>query len=108
MSVFGNRLRALRLRKGLLGKELAIHLNVESAAISNWEKGKRFPKEDKLIEIADYFDCSIDYLLGRTEKESELINKTYPYNLTPEELKNILNSLENVGFDVEKLIKARR
>lgn len=50
MSVFGSRLRELRLRKGLLGKELADILEVELPTITNWEKGNRFPKEDMLIK----------------------------------------------------------
>ena len=42
-------------------------MGVEPATITNWEKGNRFPKDDVLIKIADYFDCSLDYLLGRTD-----------------------------------------
>lgn len=105
MSKFGSRLKELRLRKGILGKDLAKCLEVEPATITNWEKGKRFPKEDMIIKIADYFNCSLDYLLGRSLEETEL---KYPYDLTAEELANILNSLEYVGFNIEKLISSNK
>lgn len=107
MSKFGSRLRELRLRKGLLGKELADILEVEPATITNWEKGNRFPKENKLVEIADYFNCSLDYLLGRSNIDDSKIKECeeYPYSLTPEEVEKMLNILEDVGFDIKKLIK---
>jgi len=108
MSVFGSRLRELRLRKGLLGQELADELEVELATITNWEKENRFPKENKLIEIADYFNCSLDSLLGRSNLDDSKIKECekYPHSLTAEEVKKILNSLEYVGFDIKKLIKS--
>lgn len=107
MSTFGSRLRELRLRKGLLGKELADILKVEPATITNWEKGNRFPKEDTLIKIADYFDCSLDYLLGRSNVDDSKIKECvkYPHGLTPEEVEKMLSILGNSGFNIEKLIK---
>ena len=62
MSKFPDRLKELRKKRELLGKDLAKIMRVEPAAITNWEKGNRFPKDDALIKIADYFDCSLDYL----------------------------------------------
>jgi len=108
MSVFGSRLRELRLRKGSLGKELADILKVEPATITNWEKGNRFPKDDMLIKIADYFNCSLDYLLGRSNINDSKIRECekYPHSLTPEELEKVLSILENIGFDIKKLIKS--
>lgn len=94
-------------------------MNVEPATITNWEKGNRFPKDDVLIKIADYFDCSIDYLLGRTDDplskiySGKLHNETieieidkgYPHELTAEEVENIIRQLDAVGLDVNKLIE---
>jgi transcriptional regulator with XRE-family HTH domain len=119
MSKFPTRLKKLRDEKGLLGKDFAKIMNVEPATVTNWEKGNRFPKEDVLIKIADYFDCSTDYLLGRTDDKLAKvysgmlhnqtieieIDKEYPHDLTPEDVQNLINQLDTVGLDVEKLIK---
>lgn len=119
MHIFGERLKELRKSKGLLGKDLASLFEVEPATITNWEKGKRFPKDDILIKIADFFDCSLDYLLGRTDNKSSRIyvgefnsepieievNKNYPYELKPEDVENMLKQLDLIGFNIDKLIR---
>lgn len=118
MSKFPERLKELRENKNLLSKDFAAIMNVEPATITNWEKGNRFPKDDVLVKIADYFECSIDYLLGRTDNPSAKIysgklhnetieieiDKNYPYNLTPEDVENMLKQLDAVGLDIQKLI----
>ncbi|NOW04212.1 helix-turn-helix domain-containing protein [Clostridium beijerinckii] len=119
MSKFPTRLKELREEKGLLGKDFAKIMSVEPATVTNWEKGNRFPKDDVLIKIADYFDCSTDYLLGRTDDKLAKvysgtlrnqtieieIDKGYPHELTPEDVQNILKQLDAVGLDVNKLIE---
>ncbi|GEA30288.1 MULTISPECIES: helix-turn-helix domain-containing protein [Clostridium] len=119
MSKFPIRLKELREEKGLLGKDFAKIMSVEPATVTNWEKGNRFPKDDVLIKIADYFDCSTDYLLGRTDdKLSKVysgtlhnqtieieIDKGFPHELTAEEVQNIIKQLDAVGLDVNKLIE---
>ncbi len=119
MSKFPSRLKELREEKGLLGKDFAKIMSVEPATVTNWEKGNRFPKDDVLIKIADYFDCSTDYLLGRTDdKLSKVysgtlhnqtieieIDKGFPHELTAEEVQNIIKQLDAVGLDVNKLIE---
>lgn len=62
----GHRITALRLEKGLLQKELAISLRVSPATISNYEKGNHIPDPETLCKIADFFNVTTDYLLGRT------------------------------------------
>nr|WP_207716136.1 helix-turn-helix transcriptional regulator [Clostridium beijerinckii] len=119
VSKFPIRLKELREEKGLLGKDFAKIMSVEPATVTNWEKGNRFPKDDVLIKIADYFDCSTDYLLGRTDdKLSKVysgtlhnqtieieIDKGFPHELTAEEVQNIIKQLDAVGLDVNKLIE---
>lgn len=70
MSIFGNRLKNLRLEKQLTGEELGNALNVTKVAISNWESGNRSPHHEMLSKIARYFDVSVDYLLGNTDKRN--------------------------------------
>lgn len=122
MSKFPIRLRELREKKELLSKDLAKIMSVEPATITNWEKGNRFPKDDILIKIADYFDCSLDYLLGRTDDRlrgiySENlhsrtikfeIDKGSSYELTTKEFENIIRQLDAVGLNVKKLIESAK
>lgn len=117
MSKFGDRLKALREDNDILSKDFAKAMNVEAPTISNWERGVRFPKEEMLVKIADYFNCSLDYLLGRTDnpdavvyaanfdnQEVEIeVDKSYP-KLTPQEVNNLIEQLKEVGFNVETLI----
>lgn len=59
-------LRHLRTQKGIYQKELAAHLKVSIGTVSNYEQGIHAPDLDTLVKIADYYDVSVDYLLGRT------------------------------------------
>ena len=64
MSIFSQRLRELRLEKGLSMKQLAKELNTTDAAISNWENGINEPKISYLISMSKFFNISTDYILG--------------------------------------------
>lgn len=48
-------------------KKLSLSTGISSGNISDWKSGKSAPTLDNLKAIADYFDCSVDYLLGRTD-----------------------------------------
>ena len=61
---FGERLKTLRLEKGLGQIELAKALNVGKSIISLWERDKCEPTLTNLIAIAQFFNVSIDYLAG--------------------------------------------
>lgn len=65
--VFFVRLKELRKKKGISQLRLATELNTTQNTISRYETGEREPGIDELIKIADYFNVSGDYLLGRTE-----------------------------------------
>ena len=64
---FSSRLRELRTARGLTLAELGEQTNLSKQAISFYEQGKNIPGADKLVELADFFDVSIDYLVGRTD-----------------------------------------
>ncbi len=61
------RLKYLRKKKKISQLKLAIDLNMNQNSISRYENGQRQADYETLIAFADYFDVSIDYLLGRTE-----------------------------------------
>lgn len=66
MNTFSNILRQLRSEKNISTYKLADLLHVSRSSISNYETGIRTPSYDLLVEIANFFNVSIDYLLGRT------------------------------------------
>lgn len=67
MLKFKDRFKNLRNELDLSQAEIGLILNVSQKTISNYELGKRFPDEKMLNKMADFFDVSVDYLLGRTE-----------------------------------------
>ena len=69
---FGDRLRKLRKERNLCQKELAKQLNVSVSTISNYERNIHFPDPNTLCKFADYYDVSIDYLMGRTKYRHSL------------------------------------
>lgn len=62
---FGERLKELRQEKNIGQVELAAKIGVSKGIISLWEQGKREPTLSSLVSIADYFNITIDYLIGR-------------------------------------------
>ena len=84
-----NRIAQLRKEKHLNQVGLAMKLNISQYMVSSYETGRHQPTIDILIELADFFNVSIDYLAGKsdvrysadsllrsnlTEKEMELLN----------------------------------
>lgn len=61
------RLKELRRQKRVTQLKLALDLNMNQNSISRYESGEREADYATLIAFADYFDVSIDYLLGRTD-----------------------------------------
>ena len=62
--VFAERLKELRLERGLGQVQLAKELDVGKSVVSLWELGKCEPTLSKLIAMARFFCVSIDYLAG--------------------------------------------
>lgn len=64
---FAVTLKMLRLQHGLTQQELAERLGLSPVTISGYENGHREPSIEILERIADYFEVSVDYLLGRED-----------------------------------------
>lgn len=69
MSIRIDRLKALRKRKGLSQEDIAPKVGVKYGTYRNWEQGVRDPGTEALIRLAEFFDVSVDYLLGQSEIE---------------------------------------
>ena len=63
-NTFGQILKDIRKERGLGQVELAKTLNLSKGIISLWENGLREPGMSSLIALANFFDVSIDYLVG--------------------------------------------
>ena len=102
---FKDRLKEIRLNKKLTQKEIANHFNTSPQSYAQWEKGLRKPSAENLQKLADFFNVSTDYLLGKTDipdPESDIdldiaIDNSVAYDGTPitdhdrEIIKNYLN-----------------
>lgn len=62
------RLKELRKRDRISQLKLSIDLNMNQNTISRYENMEREADYETLVKIADYFDVSLDYLLGRSDK----------------------------------------
>ena len=65
--LFSERLVAVRKSLGITQKSVAEGTNLTEIAIQNYESGRRKPAFDALISLADFFDVSLDYLVGRSD-----------------------------------------
>ena len=63
------RLKELRKSKNISQLKLALDLNMNQNSISRYETGEREADYETLIKFADYFDVTLDYLLGRTNSK---------------------------------------
>ncbi|MBP2071378.1 helix-turn-helix transcriptional regulator [Thermoanaerobacterium saccharolyticum] len=121
--MFGKRIKELRKKKGLTQKSLASYLGISDRAIGYYENEQRTPPPDILQKIADFFDVSVDYLLGRTDKRNidvsndvdERLHKVMQElgpdvllafydlpNMTDEEKENVITLLEVIKAKREK------
>ena len=69
------KLKQLRESKGLSQLQLALKLGLNQNTVSRYENGQREADYQTLIMFADFFDVSIDYLIGRTEDKKA---KSFP------------------------------
>lgn len=101
--MFGERLALLRKEKKLSQYELADKLGFTRGQIANYEQGKRQPDFETLQKLADFFDTSIDYLLGRTDDRRRNLEKE---NKIIKDAEDLLKALENIPEkDREKVVK---
>lgn len=75
-----NRLREMREDKDLFQKDIANYLNIDQSNYSKYELEKINIPIDIIYKLADYYNCSIDYLLYRTDEK-----KPYPKSIVSKE-----------------------
>ena len=85
-------IKALRLSRNINQVQFAKILGVTKQCVSNWENDNVVPSIEMLCKIADYFNVTTDYLLGRQEKR--VINVS---NLTEEQISHISYLISNLA-----------
>lgn len=94
-------LKKIREKRNINQLKIAMDIGITQESISKYETGNAFPSKEILIKLADYLNCSIDYLLNRTDnpninkdkisKEDEKIeNLIFRYKSLSDENKNKL------------------
>ncbi len=100
---FAEKIKYLRKEKGLSQAELATALNIGRSCLSMLEIGKNEPTASNLFLLAEFFGCSVDYLLGRETLDESLAflpSASIGEQLTPDEKEMLSN--------YRKLTKANR
>ena len=99
---FSEIIKDLRKSNGFSAKDLAEKINFSNSIVYDWEKGRAQPNIETLQKLADVFECSIDYLVGR---EDDLGNvNVHGAELPPAE-QEILSLFRSLGpFEREAIL----
>ena len=99
-----NNLKQIRNSKNLLQTKVAMDLSITQETVSSYETGRVLPSSDMLIRLADYYNTSVDYLLGRTKYDMP-IDRIKPNNISDKDFV-ILNKINNLSNDNKSKIEA--
>jgi transcriptional regulator with XRE-family HTH domain len=91
---FKNRLYELRREKNISALELGNNIGVKKSTIYSWEHGVNFPNNETLIKLAEFFDVTTDFLLGKTD-ENQRNNYMVAFD----------SELEDLSDDQKQMIK---
>ena len=70
--MFVERFKILLEKSGVTAYKVAKETNISQGLMREYQKGIKTPSSQNIIKIADYFGCSIDYLLGRTDSPTAI------------------------------------
>lgn len=99
-SLFWERFYNRCLLKGTKPNPVAKEINISSGIVTKWKNDGTLPNGETLLRLADHLDCSVDYLLGRTDE-------LWPEGTAPlsEKQKTVLNLAEQFSEeDIKRLI----
>ncbi len=101
---FKDRLQ-LRIENNCTATKLAEYLNYGGTAISNYECGRNEPSIDVLIKISEFFNVSVDYLVGKSDEKNSKANIDKDFDKLLSELSN---KDKKMIIDVIKFMKNKR
>lgn len=92
-----NRIKALREDRDLRQIDVSLATGIDQRTLSNYETGKTNPDSYAIIKLADYFDVSADFLIGRDNDYSLKVKKlAYKINEIRKELDLILDEMKSM------------
>jgi transcriptional regulator with XRE-family HTH domain len=100
MLYFGEKIRALRLERGLTQKQLADKIGLGKGSISAYEQSAKYPSIEVLINLCKYFNVSADYLIGLSDSMEYSVSA-----LTDAQLSIIMQLISN--FEQHNKLKKR-
>jgi Predicted transcription factor, homolog of eukaryotic MBF1 len=103
MATFGERFKKERLRRGLTQERLANKFFLDKSSISKYENNKQIPETDTLQALAKFFDCSIDYLLGKTEIRNSMDLFNGPGSISKEVINKFMEQYTKNSFSENNL-----
>ncbi|MDE6597828.1 MAG: helix-turn-helix domain-containing protein [Clostridia bacterium] len=95
------RIKQLRAESNMSQRALAVKLNCSQKAIDLWEKGITEPKADVVIALANIFECSADFILGR-EDDFGRVNVMRELSEGEKEFLELYSKLDKPGRDEAK------
>lgn len=100
----GNRIKFLRESKGYTQKELAIKLGLSGeTSVANYESGYSIPKDDIKLKLCDIFNCSLDYLMCKSDLRNIAEEFEFAYHkdtegLSDEEIKEAIRIYKQIKY----------
>ena len=97
MNGIPNILKELRKSRNLTQFQLSQILKIGQATIAGYENGSREPHINSLIAYANFFECSVDYLLGREDDFGNVVVQTEKPDPLPQDEQEILQIYQSLS-----------
>ena len=104
-----DRILQLAERRGMTANKLAVECKLNNSQMTYWKNKRQKPSIDALIKIADYFNVSVDYLIGRTKQPTiqHAAQPQFTYNEIPQDIHDEIERQRLLGRaeELQKLNK---
>ena len=88
------KLQELRAKYGYSQKQVAEKIDVSASIVSGYETGERTPSAEVLVQLANVYKCSTDYLLGRDSNEPQVVLDAT--GLTDSQIRAVQNLIDSI------------
>lgn len=107
--MLNQRLKSLRQEKKITQEQLAEIIGVERSSIGKYESPNKpvVPSSDIIIKLAEYFNVSVDYLLGREEKPSEINSDSLSQKII-ETFNSLDDEKQKIALEYLEFLASRR
>lgn len=103
MTTFGKKLHSLMKENKITQQELAERLNVRRGSVSNWVTDRRVPDNNTIVELANVFNVTTDFLLGNENTKDDVNLKNIRFDNAQDALRFILKQPSIMAFGVPEL-----